>query len=165
MKSLPPRMNIKLRWCLPACGILDTDRRFAQPRGSAQRLIAATGSHYATVQRPRLQKSIKARPVTTRQRKSQNRRIDGLAESSDFKCRRPQMRERKMIYNRLQCVEAAMKCGVLKQPELARSRYKPARRRNQYPGCGNAAHARAARECASKCTYRNPYIGVALQNA
>src|SRR5260364_53458 len=152
MKSLPPRMNIKLRWCLPACGILDTDRRFAQPRGSAQRLIAATGSHYATVQRPR-------------QRKSQNRRIDGLAESSDFKCRRPQMRERKMIHNRLQCVEAAMKCGVLKQPELARSRCKPARRRNQYPGCGNAAHARAARECASKCTYRNPYIGVALQNA
>src|SRR5260363_126912 len=130
MKSLPPRMNIKLRWCLPACGILDTDRRFAQPRGSAQRLIAATGSHYATVQRPR-----------------------------------PQMRERKMIHNRLQCVEAAMKCGVLKQPELARSRCKPARRRNQYPGCGNAAHARAARECASKCTYRNPYIGVALQNA
>src|SRR5260364_50064 len=82
MKSLPPRMNIKLRWCLPACGILDTDRRFAQPRGSAQRLIAATGSPYATVQRPRLQKSIKARPVTTRAAK--------VPEEADRRSRRIQ---------------------------------------------------------------------------
>src|SRR5260364_238851 len=89
MKSLPPRMNIKLRWCLPACGILDTDRRFAQPRGSAQRLIAATGSHYATVQRPRLQKSIKARPEPPGEEKLQERAKRRPPRTKQFKTRPP----------------------------------------------------------------------------
>src|SRR5260364_332349 len=95
MKSLPPRMNIKLRWCLPACGILDTDRRFAQPRGSAQRLIAATGSHYATVQRPRLQKSIKARPGPRGAAKAQKEGENGSQKSNRFKIPPPKKAQAK----------------------------------------------------------------------